>query len=333
MSSPLAGKRAVVTGAGGFIGSHLTERLVREGAEVTAFVRYNSRNDHGLLEVLPYDVRTNMQVVAGDLRDAEAVAELVEGTHLVFHLGAIVGIPYSYDHCRDVVEANVLGTFNVLTGVRRAGVERLVHTSTSEVYGTAQYVPMDEKHPLCGQSPYAATKTAADKLTESFFRSYDVPAVIVRPFNTYGPRQSARAIIPTIVTQALANERVYVGATEPRRDFTYVSDTVAGMLAVATAEGVVGEVINLGCGRDVSVGELADLILRLLGKNGEVEVVFDASRIRPAKSEVQRLQSDNAKAQRLLGWQPQLSLEEGLQRTIEWIADRLHTYKPNQYNT
>jgi len=332
MSSSLAGKRVVVTGAGGFIGSHLAERLVREGAEVTAFVRYNSRNDQGLVEVLPYDVRKSMKVVAGDLRDAEAVTDLLTGAEVVFHLGAIVGIPYSYEHCRDVVETNVVGTFNVLVAARRAGIQRLVHTSTSEVYGTAQYVPMDEQHPLQGQSPYAATKIAADKLVESFYRSYDLPAVIVRPFNTYGPRQSARAIIPAIITQALANERIYLGATEPRRDFTYVTDTVEGLLAAAVADNVVGEVINLGCGTDISVGELADLILRLLDKDGEVEVIFDAGRIRPAKSEIQRLHSDNTKAKELLGWQPKLSLEVGLQHTIEWIADRLSTYKPDEYN-
>ena len=332
MTAPLAGKQVVVTGAGGFIGSHLTERLVRQGAEVTAFVRYNSRNDHGLLEELPYDVRKSTNVVAGDLRDAEAVAELVGKSEIVFHLAAIVGIPYSYEHCRDVVETNVIGTFNVLAAARRAALYRLVHTSTSEVYGTAQYVPMDEKHPLQGQSPYAATKIAADKLVESFWRSYDVPAVIVRPFNAFGPRQSARAIIPTIVTQALANERVYIGATEPRRDFTYVTDTVEGLLAAAWADNVLGEVINLGSGSDISVGELADVILQLMNKSDEVQVVFDATRVRPAKSELHRLVSDSSKAKELLGWQPKLSLEDGLRGTIEWIAARLSSYKPDEYN-
>lgn len=333
MSSPLAGRQVVVTGAGGFIGSHLAEQLVREGAEVTAFVRYNSRNDQGLLEVLPHDVRASMNVVAGDLRDAEAVAELVAGKDTVFHLGAIVGIPYSYEHCRNVIETNAIGTLNVLVAARGVGLGRLVHTSTSEVYGTAQYVPMDEKHPLQAQSPYAASKIAADKLVESFWRCYDVRAVIVRPFNTFGPRQSARAIVPTIVTQALANQRVYIGATKPRRDFTYVADTVDGMLAAAVADnGIVGEVINLGNGSDTSVGELADLIIQLVNKNDEVQVIQDARRIRPAKSEIQRLLCDNSKAKRLLGWHPEVSLERGLRRTIDWIADKLSSYKAEQYN-
>ncbi len=284
----------LVTGAGGFIGSHLVEELARQGAKVRCFVRYNSRNDPGLLKMLPYEVRESLEIVSADLTSPEAVREAVEGTEIVFHLGATISIPYSYAHPREVLAANVQGTLNVLLAARDAGVGRVVHTSTSEVYGSAQYVPIDEKHPLCAQSPYSASKIAADKLAESFGRSYGLGVVTVRPFNTYGPRQSDRAVIPTIIAQALTGDEVYLGATHPRRDLTYVSDTVAGFIAAARAENIEGETINLGSGQDISIGDLGYRIIDLVGR--DVELVFDATRIRPQASEVQQLLADNSKA-------------------------------------
>ena len=325
----LRGRTVLVTGAGGFIGSHLTERLVREGADVRAFVRYNSRNDRGLLETLRHDVQEKLTVITGDLRDPTAVRDAIEGAEVVFHLGAIIPIPYSYIHPREVAEANVLGTLNVLLAAKELGTPRAIHTSTSEVYGTAQYVPIDENHPLNAQSPYAATKIAADKLAQSFHLSFDLPVITLRPFNTYGPRQSARAIIPTIITQALTKDEILLGSMRPRRDLTYVTDTVEGFILAATTEGIEGETINLGAGEDISIGELAERILQIMGK--ETEIVFDASRIRPPKSEVQQLLSDNSKARKMLGWSPTVDLDEGIRRTEEWIASRLALYKPDEY--
>ena len=319
----------LVTGAGGFIGSHLVEELARHGAKVRCFVRYNSRNDPGLLKMLPYDVRESLEIIRADLTSPEAVREAVEGTEIVFHLGATISIPYSYAHPREVLESNVQGTLNVLLAARDAGVSRVVHTSTSEVYGSAQYVPIDEKHPLQAQSPYSASKIAADKLAESFGRSYGLGVVTVRPFNAYGPRQSDRAVIPTIIAQALTGDEVYLGATHPRRDLTYVSDTVAGFIAAACAENVEGETINLGCGQDISIGDLGHRIIDLIDR--DVELVFDATRIRPPASEVQQLLSDSSKAAQLLGWQPQVELDEGLQLTIDWISNRLSLYSPDEY--
>lgn len=319
----------LVTGAGGFIGSHLVEELARQGAKVRCFVRYNSRNDPGLLKMLPYEMRENLEIVSADLTSPEAVREAVEGTEIVFHLGATISIPYSYAHPREVLEANVQGTLNVLLAARDAGVSRVVHTSTSEVYGSAQYVPIDEKHPLCAQSPYSASKIAADKLAESFGRSYGLGVVTVRPFNTYGPRQSDRAVIPTIITQALTGDEVYLGATHPRRDLTYVSDTVAGLIAAGYGEELEGQTINLGCGQDISIGDLGYRIIDLVGR--DVKLVFDATRIRPQASEVQQLLADNSKAAELLGWQPQIELDEGLQLTIDWISNRLSLYSPDDY--
>jgi len=319
----------LVTGAGGFIGSHLVEELARQGAKLRCFVRYNSRNDPGLLKMLPYEVRENLEIVSADLTSPEAVREAVEGTEIVFHLGAIISIPYSYAHPREVLAANVQGTLNVLLAARDAGVGRVVHTSTSEVYGSAEYVPIDEKHPLCAQSPYSASKIAADKLAESFGRSYALGVVTVRPFNTYGPRQSDRAVIPTIITQALTGDEVYLGATHPRRDLTYVSDTVAGLIAAGYGEDLEGQTINLGSGQDISIGDLGYRIIDLVGR--DVKLVFDATRIRPQASEVQQLLADNSKAAELLGWQPQVELDEGLQLTIDWISNRLSLYSPDDY--
>lgn len=323
------GKRVLVTGAGGFIGSHLVETLAHEGAQVTAFVRYNSRNDPGLLQFVDPVVLEGIKLCFGDLRDFQAVRSAMEGVHTVFHLGALIGIPYSYVYPGDVAQTNVLGTLNVLMAAREMGVERIVHTSTSEVYGTARYVPMDEAHPLQAQSPYAASKIGADKLAESFYRSYALPVVTVRPFNTYGPRQSARAVIPTMIVQMLTKTTVRLGSVHPRRDFNFVSDTVAGFLAAATCDGAVGEVINIGSGHEISIGDLVSLIRTIVGRPVTVEV--DPERIRSATSEVERLLADNRKARSLLGWSPQIPLEEGLRRTIDWIAAHRDLYQAERY--
>jgi NAD dependent epimerase/dehydratase len=331
VSEPVKGTRALVTGAGGFIGSHLVERLVAEGVRVRAFVRYTSRSDLGLLRQLGDGVLASLEVVHGDLRDSSAVAQAMEGCDHVYHLGALIAIPYSYLHPREVVETNVIGTLNVLEAARRTQPARVIVTSTSEVYGTARSAKISEAHPLQGQSPYSASKIGADKLAESYYRAFDVPVVTIRPFNTYGPRQSARAIIPTIITQALALPTVKVGALTPTRDFTYVTDTVAGFIAAAgaPAEKVVGREINLGADDEIAVGDLAHRILDLVGR--KVELVCDSRRLRPEKSEVDRLHSDNRLAKELLGWSPTVSLDDGLRRTIDWIRDNLQMYRLGVY--
>jgi NAD dependent epimerase/dehydratase len=320
----------LVTGAGGFIGSNLAETLARAGAEVRAFVRYNSRGDHGWLEVAEPEVAQEIEVFRGDLTNPEAVAGAMAGREVIFHLGALIPIPYSYRHPREFVAANVEGTLNVVEAARREEPARIVHTSTSEVYGSAQTVPIDEEHPLHPQSPYAASKVGADQLALSFQRSFGTPVVVVRPFNTYGPRQSARAVIPTIVTQALSRDVIELGATDPTRDFLFVEDTVSGMIRCAEAEGVEGEVINLGTGAEVSIGELTERILRLLGK--DVPIALDEDRLRPADSEVERLLACTDKARELLGWEPEIDLDEGLRRTIEWLTGSLGGYKASIYN-
>jgi NAD dependent epimerase/dehydratase len=329
-SKAWSGRPVLVTGAGGFIGSHLTEALARAGAEVRAFVRYNSRGDHGWLEVADPDVSQEIEVFRGDLGNPEAVAGGMAGREVVFHLGALIPIPYSYRHPREFVTANVEGTLNVVEAARREEPARIVHTSTSEVYGTAQTVPIDEEHPLHPQSPYAASKVGADQIALSFQRSFGTPVVVARPFNTYGPRQSARAVIPTIVTQALARDVVELGATDPTRDFLFVEDTVRGMMRCAEAKGVEGEVINLGTGIEISIGELAERVLRQLGK--ELPVALDQDRLRPADSEVERLVAGTTKAKRLLGWEPEVDLDEGLRQTIEWLTGSLGAYKASIYN-
>jgi dTDP-glucose 4,6-dehydratase len=319
----------LVTGAGGFIASHLVETLVQQGARVRAFVRYNSRNDPGLLALLQPDVLQQVEIIAGDIRDLSAITAAMRGVSHVFHLGALIAIPYSYLHPAEVVETNVMGTLNVLLAGRELGVPRIIHTSTSEVYGTALRVPIDETHPLQGQSPYSASKIGADKIAESFYLSYNLPVVTVRPFNTYGPRQSARAVIPTIISQALTKDVIRLGNLEARRDLTYVADTVAGFLRAAETPGVEGETFNLGAGREVTIGELAHQIIALVGR--PVTIELDAARLRPQKSEVQRLLSDNRKARHGIGWQPQISLEEGLHQTIAWVQANLHRFRPDQY--
>ena len=318
----------LVTGAGGFIGSALVNRLCEMGVRVRVFLRYTSRKDLGLLDLLPSQIKSGLEVVFGDLRDPDAVHQAAQGMDLIFHLGALISIPYSYVHPVEVVESNVIGTLNVLQACRKQGCA-LVHTSTSEVYGTALKVPIDEGHPLQGQSPYSASKIGADKLVESFYRAYDVQAVTLRPFNTYGPGQSARAVIPTIITQALTQQEVHLGNLEARRDFTYVSDSVEGFIMAAQTPSIAGETINLGSGADITIGELAHLIIELIGK--PVKVVVDQERLRPEKSEVMRLLSDNCKARELLGWQPTIDIRTGLDLTINWIRQNIKLYHPGQY--
>lgn len=324
-------KRVLVTGAGGFIGSHLVETLVNKDANVRAFVRYNSRGDPGLLSLLPEETFEKIGIIAGDLRDLSALNSAMQDVEIVFHLGALIAIPYSYLHPAEVVESNVIGTLNVLLAGWEHGVKRIVHTSTSEVYGTALKVPIDETHPLQGQSPYSASKIGADKLVESFYCAYDLPVVTLRPFNTYGPRQSARAVIPTIISQALTQDVIYLGNLDARRDLTYITDTIDGLLSAAQTPGIEGETLNLGTGIEISIGELADKIISLIGK--PIEIRVDPTRMRPDKSEVQRLLSDNSHARERLGWTPKVNLREGLTRTIEWISTHLHLYRPKQYQT
>ena len=325
----LNGKQVLVTGAGGFIASHLTEALVRQGARTRVLVHYNGRGDWGHLSSLENALGQSIEVIAGDVRDSAAVRRAVDGCQIVFHLAALIGIPYSYQAARSYVQTNVEGTLNVLEACRESGVDRLLHTSTSEVYGTAQYTPIDEKHPLNAQSPYAATKLAADQLATSYYSSFGVPVVIIRPFNTYGPRQSARAVIPTIITQALAGNQIELGSTSPVRDLVFVSDNVRGFLKAAEADGVCGEVINLGTGRGVSIGQLVELIGGELGRELVVRTV--SSRQRPQGSEVLELVSCATKAKRLLDWQPSLSLEQGLARTISWIEQHQAAFRPKLY--
>jgi dTDP-glucose 4,6-dehydratase len=283
-----------------------------------------------LIEELPGDIKKEMNVVAGDLKDSDAIRKICENKQIVFHLAALIAIPYSYLNPRDHVETNVLGTFNVLAGARENGVERVIHTSTSEVYGTAKYTPIDENHPLQGQSPYSASKIGADKIAESFHLSYDLPVVTLRPFNTYGPRQSARAVIPTIISQALSRSDIHLGSLTPKRDFTFVKDTVRGFLMAAENEQAVGQVINLGTQKEISIGELAHKIIALAGK--KCRVVQDKDRIRPDASEVMELIADTTKARGMLGWEPETDLETGLKATIEYIGSNLSKYKADVYN-
>jgi len=322
-------RNVLVTGAGGFIGSHLVERLVAEGARVRALVHYNSRNDPGLLTLLPANTLEHVEAVPGDLCDLVNVRQAVEGMETVFHLGALISIPYSYDHPFHVAETNIMGTLNVLQACRELGVRRLIHTSSSEVYGTALHVPIDEDHPLQGQSPYSASKIGADKLAESYFCAYELPVVTLRPFNTYGPRQSDRAVIPTIIAQALTQDVVHLGNLDARRDLTFVTDTVDGFIKVSEAANVEGGTYNLGAGSDITIGELAEKIIKLVGRSVKIEV--DETRLRPEGSEVQRLLADNTLAKKDLGWEPRISLEEGLRQTIAWISDNLDLYKPGRY--
>ena len=326
----IKGKKALVTGAGGFVGSHLVEALLKRGAKVRALVHYNSRNDWGMLEEVTTGRLDQIEVVAGDLRDADCVREALRDQQVIFHLGALIGIPYSYVNPRDVVDTNVSGTLNVLAAALDSEVGKVVHTSTSEIYGTAQYVPMDEQHPVNPQSPYAASKSGADHLALSFHRSFDLPVGIIRPFNIYGPRQSARAVIPCIITQALLKKKIQLGSVYPTRDLTFVKDAVEGFIDFAECEKTFGEVVNLGSGYEVSINEVVELVSDCLGRR--IQVQREKTRIRPEKSEVERLFSDSGKAKRLFGWHPGTDLKRGLEKTIEWFEKNLKRYKGGIYN-
>jgi NAD dependent epimerase/dehydratase len=327
------GQRVLVTGADGFIGSHLVEALLEHGCDVRAFVYYNSFNSWGWLDSLPQAVHQKLDVFAGDIRDPNGVHVAMKGCKVVFHLAALIAIPFSYHSPDSYVDTNIKGTLNVLQAARQLDVERVLITSTSEVYGTAQYAPIDEKHPFQGQSPYSATKIGADRLAESFYRSFGMPVVIVRPFNTYGPRQSARAVIPTIITQLLSGEsELRLGSLAPTRDFNYVGDTVSGFLALAGCDAAVGEEVNIATGREYSIGQVADLLIREL--NPDARVVTEDERLRPENSEVFRLIGDNSKLSRLTGWRPRFDLPEGLRETVRWFRhpENLVRYKAWLYN-
>ncbi|HWE40228.1 MAG TPA: GDP-mannose 4,6-dehydratase [Isosphaeraceae bacterium] len=326
------GRKVLVTGASGFIGSHLTERLVLDGHRVRAFVRYNGRDDRGHIDRLGPDVRAAVEVHRGDLKDPEAVRKAVKGREWVFHLGALIAIPYSYENPLDVVQTNVGGTAHVLDACRDSdAIDRVVLTSTSEVYGTALRVPIDEDHPLQAQSPYAATKVGADALGLSYHRAFGLPVAILRPFNTFGPRQSARAIIPTIISQALTRPSIKLGSLDPRRDLTYVVDTAGAFASIAACDAAIGRAVNVGRGEDVSIGELVDRIAARLGRPIRVEA--DPTRFRPASSEVGRLLAGTALARDLWGWRPGFSLDAGLDATIAWVRDNLATFRVDEYAT
>ena len=322
-------KTVLVTGAGGFIGSQLVEALLSEGAQVRAFVRYNSRGDPGFLKLMPAELSERLEVISGDLRDKSAIYDAIRDCDLVYHLGALISIPYSYRHPAEVAEVNFMGTLNVLMACRELGIARLVHTSTSEVYGTARRAPIDEEHPLQGQSPYSASKIGADKLAESFYCAYNLPVVTVRPFNTFGPRQSARAVIPTIIMQALVGKTIHLGNLDTTRDFTYVNDTVRGFILAGSTVGAEGGVFNLGTGTENRIGDIAERIALKVGH--KVEIMVEPQRLRPEKSEVLRLISDNSLARVKLGWEPKVSLDEGLDKTIAWMRLHMDLYRPKQY--
>ncbi len=334
------GKNILITGAGGFIGSRLAEKLVQSGAKLRVFIRYNSRADTGLLQFLAPGIFDQIDIVFGDLRDGDAIEKAAQwdggSIDLIFHLAALISIPYSYLHPVETIESNLLGTLNVLQACRKNG-GKLVHTSTSEVYGTALKVPIDENHPLQGQSPYSASKIGADKLVEAYFKSFNVSSLTIRPFNTYGPGQSARAIIPTIISQALTQEKLKLGSLNTMRDFTYLDDTVNGfmlggekLLLSGQNSSILGEVINLGSGSEITIGEIAHMILGILDRV-DMPILTDVERLRPEKSEVMRLLADNSKAEKLLGWVPQIPLLQGLERTISWIRAHPKLYRPEVY--
>jgi len=333
----LQGKKILVTGADGFIGSHLVEHLVRMGVDVRAFVYYNSFNSWGWLDQSPAEVRKALDVFAGDIRDSHGVRTAMQGCDVVLHLAALIAIPYSYHSPDTYVDTNVKGTLNVVQAARDLGVERVVHTSTSEVYGTARFVPITEEHPLQGQSPYSASKIGADQIAQSFYLSFETPVATIRPFNTYGPRQSARAVIPTIVTQIAAGmDRIKLGATHPTRDFNYVQDTVRGFCAIAECDAALGKVINIGSNYEISVGDTARAIADIMGR--QIEFTSDEQRMRPSGSEVERLWADNRLARDLTGWVPEYGgldgLRRGLKETIDWFTEpsNLGRYKAGSYN-
>ncbi len=324
-------KKVLVTGADGFIGSHLTEKLAKEGAHVRAFVYYNSFGRRGWLDETNSSLMKNIEIFLGDIRDSNRVLEAVEGQEIVFHLASLIAIPYSYSAPDSYVQTNIGGTLNTMNACRKVSVHRIIHTSTSEVYGTAQYVPIDEKHPLQGQSPYSATKIGADMIAESFYRSFNLPVAIVRPFNTYGPRQSARAVIPTIISQLfIGKKHIKLGALSPTRDFNYVADIVSGFIKTALCDKARGQVINLGSGQEISINDLAKTLMKITGI--EVDIVKEKKRLRPSDSEVNRLLCDATRAREWAGWTPQYSLEQGLAVTAKWVKDNPKLFKASQYS-
>lgn len=327
----LQGKKVLVTGAEGFIGSHLTERLVELGAEVTALAQYNSFNNWGWIDTFDKSVMDSINVVTGDIREYDGIKRIVKGQDVVLHLAALIAIPYSYQSPMAYVRTNVEGTTNVLEACREYDVEKIVHTSTSETYGTALYVPIDEKHPMQGQSPYSASKIGADKIAESFYRSFNMPIATIRPFNTYGPRQSARAVIPTIISQILAGKtEIKLGSLTPTRDFNYVKDTAEAFIKIAESDNTVGEVINAGSNYEISIGDTVKKIIEIIGN--DVKIICDEDRIRPEKSEVNRLWADNTKIKNLTGWAPKYDIEAGLRETVEWIKNNMQYFKTDIYN-
>ena len=322
--------RVLVTGADGFIGSHLTEELVKSGEKVTAFCLYNSFGTLGWIDTLPKGIRSEIEIFTGDVRDPNGVRTAMRGQQRVFHLAALIAIPFSYHSPDSYVDTNIKGTLNVLNAARELGTERVMVTSTSEVYGTAQYVPIDEKHPFQGQSPYSATKIGADRLAESFYRSFDLPVTIVRPFNTYGPRQSGRAVIPTIISQLLAGQQeIHLGKLSPTRDFNFVKDTAHGFMAIANCPAAIGQELNIATGEEHSIGDLANELIAQINPNAKI--VCEEERLRPEKSEVNRLLGDSTKMRALTGWKPEYTFEQGLAETVAWIRDNLDTYKVGQY--
>ena len=326
----LSNKSVMVTGAGGFVGSHLIEALVQKGVKVKAFVHYNSRNDWGMLEWIDRKVSDQIEVVSGDIRDSDCVRKIIKDQEIVFHLAALIGIPYSYVNPLDVAETNIQGTLNLLLAAKESGIEKFIHTSTSEVYGTAQYVPMDEKHPINPQSPYAASKASADQLALSFYYTYELPVGIIRPFNIYGPRQSARSVIPSIIMQALTKDEIKIGSLTTSRDLTYVTDSVKGFIQFAECQETTGEEVNLGSENEVSLKHLIELVERNLNK--KVKIVQDKERIRPEKSEVEKLVSSSEKAKKLFEWKPEIGMDQGIQKTITWIKDNIDFFKKEIYN-
>ena len=322
--------RVLVTGADGFIGSHLTEELVKSGEKVTAFCLYNSFGTLGWIDTLPKEIRSEIEIFTGDVRDPNGVRTAMRGQQRVFHLAALIAIPFSYHSPDSYVDTNIKGTLNVLNAARELGTERVMVTSTSEVYGTAQYVPIDEKHPFQGQSPYSATKIGADRLAESFYRSFDLPVTIVRPFNTYGPRQSGRAVIPTIISQLLAGQQeIHLGKLSPTRDFNFVKDTAHGFMAIADCPAAIGQELNIATGEEHSIGDLANELIAQINPNAKI--VCEEERLRPEKSEVNRRLGDSTKMRALTGWKPEYTFEQGLAETVAWIRDNLDTYKVGQY--
>lgn len=327
----LEGKKVLITGSEGFIGSHLTERLVEKGAEVTALVQYNSFNNWGWIDSFDKNIKDSIKVVTGDIREYDGIKRIIKGQEVVFHLAALIAIPYSYLSPMAYVRTNVEGTTNVLEACRDYGVEKIVHTSTSETYGSALYVPIDEKHPMQGQSPYSASKIGADKIAESYYKSFNLPVATIRPFNTYGPRQSARAVIPTVISQIISGKsQISLGSMTPTRDFNYVKDTVEAFIKVAESEKAIGEVLNASSNYEISIYNLVKKIIELLNKN--IEIICDEERIRPENSEVNRLWGDNTKIKELTGWVPRYSLDKGLLETINWIKNNIEYFKTDIYN-